>query len=186
MKKRFEKDQKSMSRSRLFGACNAKKEVKPLLEQDAFTLLKSLHYGDVSSELKLYEDEHLGNFSRIFPPENEDLLNSYLQLLVYLESIFSSGKNETIATKARKEYLDSKKSLQDLKTLKYQEWKKRRLLSSKTESKPRAFSLDSILQNKQSISDTSSRSRLSVTSAQRTQRSEIELRVQNITYPSGS
>jgi hypothetical protein len=181
MKKKYEKDQKVMAQSRLFGASSAKKESVKSPVEDSFTILKDLHCGTLASKLKIYEDGHLGNFSRIFPPDNEDLLDSYLNLLVYLNSISSSENTETAATKARKEYLISKQSLQDLKTLRYQEWKKRRIF--KTESK-KAFSLDSILQNKQPIPDTNVKPRLSVTSANRSQRSGMELSIQNITYPS--
>jgi hypothetical protein len=183
MKKKFLKDQKVMAQSRLFGSSSAKKEsFKPPVE-NSFDSLKDLHCGTLASKLQTYEDEHLGNFSRIFPPENEDSLDSYLNLLNYLNSIPTSDKTETATTKARKEYL-TKQSLQDLKTLKYQEWKKRGL--SKTVSKPKGFSLDSILQNKRPVSDTTIRPRLSVSNANQTQRSGMELCVQNITYPSGA
>lgn len=172
LKKKFEKDQKVMARSRLLGAVvNAKKETCSESNQDDdFTLLKNRHCGPLSSKLKAYEDDNLGNFSRIFPPQDEELLNSYLNLLLYLNSLSSSDKHETAATKARKEYLESKKSMQDLKVLKYQQWKNRRSIS-----KPRSFSLDSVLQNKEI--------KPRISSTNRTVKSEMELRVHNITYP---
>lgn len=186
MKKKFEKDQKVMARSRLFGSLPpVKKSESPMIsesnDQDELTVLRNLHCGPLSSKLKIYEDKHLGKFTRIFPPENEDLLNSYLNLLLYLNSLTCSQNNETVATKARKEYLISKKSATDLKIVQYQEWKKRRgnLKTSSSESKPRSFSLDSVLQNKQS----QIKPRLSVSSGTKTQKSEIELRIQTITYP---
>ena len=197
MQKKFEKDQKDLSRSRLLGSLQSSKEsitssctssksntssttLNSKDDIDSLETLKSIHCGALSKKYKTYEDEHLGNFSRIFPPENEELLDSFLNLLLYLYSLPNCKNSETITTKARKEYLLTKQSTQDLKLLKYQDWKKQ--LSSKNSiinSKPQSFSLDSILQNKPT--------KLVIKpNSTRTEKCKIGLRIQNITYPSGA
>ncbi|KAJ3226810.1 Tubulin polyglutamylase ttll6 [Clydaea vesicula] len=88
-------------------------------------LLKDYHsnYSKVKlDELTEYENGRLGKFQRIFPPDDEGKLCHYLKLIETNEALFG----ETIASKARKDFIKKKNVIDMKKTqrLKNEKFKK--------------------------------------------------------------
>ena len=183
--KHFEKYQKKQSQNRLWNFNAAPKSPTIINnsnsnygnDNDPLEDIRNIHCGQIAKKLELHEDSNIGNFSRIFPPDNEELLDSYLNLLLYLTSLMNTQNSGTIATKIRKEYLLSKKSMEEIKQVKYQEWKEQRLKSSSNsvDGSQRSFKISSILRNSPPIKPRISAPKLKKTG--------IDMNVQNITYP---
>ncbi|KAJ3083400.1 Tubulin polyglutamylase ttll6 [Quaeritorhiza haematococci] len=73
------------------------------------------------NSLQKFEDENMGQFQRIFPPEDPVALTHYLELMKRASMLHE----ETKSTKQRKEFLQKKKQEEERKSQQLQEWKKK-------------------------------------------------------------
>ncbi|KAJ3021540.1 Tubulin polyglutamylase ttll6 [Thoreauomyces humboldtii] len=82
------------------------------------------------SKLAEFEDAHLGQYQRIYPPVDRAKLSHFLLLQKEAANIFS----ETVSTKRRREFLQNKKKEEQLKQQKIDDWRARQ--KEKTRSMP--------------------------------------------------
>ncbi|KAJ3322091.1 Tubulin polyglutamylase ttll6 [Boothiomyces sp. JEL0866] len=133
-KKKFTKDQKQQSLSRLLKP-NAETRVEKTLSET--TLINEHSHNDqfakeinkyyekynqqVLEKLTEFEDVRLGDYERIFPPQDTEKLGKYL----YLIHETSNWSTETNATKARKAYQEFKQQQENRKQIMLEKWKQK-------------------------------------------------------------
>ncbi|KAJ3275781.1 Tubulin polyglutamylase ttll6 [Terramyces sp. JEL0728] len=132
-KKKFTKDQKLQSLSRLLKPNSDSRVEKTLSETTlvnekisasdqyakAINKYHEKYNRDVLEKLTEFEDVRLGDYERIFPPEDTQRLGKYL----YLMDETANWSTETNTTKARKAYHESKQNQENRKQVMLEKWK---------------------------------------------------------------
>ncbi|KAJ3309445.1 Tubulin polyglutamylase ttll6 [Boothiomyces sp. JEL0838] len=129
-KKKFTKDQKQSSLTRLLKPVTEKVE-KTLSEttlinephNDQYTRAISQYHEkynpEILEKLTEFEDVRLGEYERIFPPQDTDKLGKYL----FLMHETANWSTETNTTKARKAYKELQKLKENKKQVLLEKWK---------------------------------------------------------------
>lgn len=94
---------------------------KILIKADAFEKYQAKYPPTLSQKLQESEDKNLGQYLRIFPPENHEKFLHYLYILAETGKISS----ETNSTKARKAFLAQKREHETAKLRLHDNWKAR-------------------------------------------------------------
>lgn len=113
----------SADASRCVTTSSTKKAQRLVANDKALQVYKERYHQGYLEKLREYEDNNIGKYQRIFPPDDPKKLGSYL----YLIEKTASWSSETVSTKARREFLQKKKDMEEEKKRKFEVWKTQRL-----------------------------------------------------------
>nr|KAJ3418652.1 Tubulin polyglutamylase ttll13P [Polyrhizophydium stewartii] len=142
------------------------KQAVAIAQARALDAYHEKYHAALLAKLSEFEDANMGNYERVFPPDDPKKLAKYL----YLVSETANWSSETNSTKARREFLQRKREKEELEQRRFEQWKQRRQRANPHVQSKISTSLDKSL--------TTARRTLSMNDAQLRKRYEAMVRLQ--------